>query len=356
MSGVYISYPFCNQKCTFCNFSSGVFSEDMKARYQSALLKEVHAHTWRWLPETVYFGGGTPSLMPADLLSQLLDVIPAARLGEVTLECAPGSITRDRLRVWKECGVNRVSLGVQSFIAAELRLTGRKHTAEVVAAEVAMLRDTGIANINIDLIVGLPGQTIQSWKDSLDWLERLQPPHVSVYIFEIDEDSRLGNELLLGGSRYSATTVPDENLTADLYEIAVERLANMEIRRYEISNFALPGWESRHNLKYWELEPYVGFGLDAHSFDGKHRWSNPNTLEAYFAQQECATPAPPELILTDISEEHFFVGLRLAHGIEPTQLEWSRFAQPIEKHVRAGMLEHEGKRLRLSKARSARIK
>ena len=348
MPGVYISYPFCNQKCSFCNFSSGVSPFETRARYHRALLNEIRAWEWNWAPETVYFGGGTPSLMPEELLSELMKLIPGERLTEVTLECAPGTITAQTIETWGNCGVNRVSLGVQSFVASELRITGRRHDASTVGSEVRLLREGGIRNINIDLIAGLPKQNVDSWDDSLRWIERLAPPHVSVYIFEIDEDSRLGKEIILGGSRYGAKQVPDDDLTAELYERAVERLAKLGLERYEISNFARPGWESRHNLKYWRLEPYVGFGLDAHSYDGRNRWNNPDTIGEYFARQNSGTSAMSNRIEIDPHEERFFVGLRLMSGIEPTAEEWSRFAQPIEKHLRDGMLERAGGRLRLS--------
>ena len=150
-------------------------------------------------------------------------------------------------------GINRVSLGVQSFVQRELARTGRKHTAEIVEREIAVLRAAGIANINIDLIAGLPGQSRESWRESLAWIEKLAPPHVSVYMLEVDEDSRLGAEVLLNGKRYGAPDVPTEELTAELYETAVAELARMGIERYEISNFARPGFESRHNLKYWQI-------------------------------------------------------------------------------------------------------
>ncbi len=342
MPGVYISYPFCSQKCSFCNFASGVSPAEVIARYSRHLLNEIHRHTWQWPPETLYFGGGTPSLMEPGLLRAITASVPHENLAEVTLECAPGTLTAARLALWSECGINRVSLGVQSFVTPELRQTGRRHTADIVAREVAMLRAHGIANINIDLIAGLPGQTLASWDESLDWIERLSPPHVSIYIFEIDEDSRLGKEALLGGIRYGAARLPSDDLTADLYLRAVARLAQAGIPRYEISNFARPGMESRHNLKYWLLEPYIGFGLDAHSFDGRLRWSNPDTFDDYFA----ARTADP--IETRPEEERFFVGLRLSRGIEPTCAEWLKFAQPIERWRSLGMLEREGNRLRLS--------
>ena len=343
MPGVYISYPFCAQKCSFCNFASGVYSPDVQQRYETALLEEIRKHEWSWKPDTGYFGGGTPSLMSPKLLKDLIACIPGDLLNEVTLECAPGTVTRESVDIWRKCGINRVSLGVQSFGAQELRQVGRRHTAEVVRNEVRLLREGCIANINIDLIAGLPGQTRESWEDSLNWIERIAPPHVSVYIFEIDEDSRLGKEVILGGARFGAGQVPNDGLMAELYERAVDRLTNLGIERYEISNFARPGWESRHNLKYWTLEPYIGFGLDAHSFDRTERWSTPDTFEEYFRKGE------PRRTASDLAEEHFFVGLRLMEGIKPTHDEWARFADPIRKWVNAGMLRKDGPQLRLSR-------
>jgi oxygen-independent coproporphyrinogen-3 oxidase len=305
-------------------------------------MREIQAHHWQWQPETLYFGGGTPSLMDLSLLTRVLAAIPTQRVTELTLECAPGTITPGNLPLWMQCGVNRISLGVQSFIFSELRQTGRRHTVETVSLDIAALRAAGIQNINIDLIAGLPGQTLASWNESLDWIERLAPPHVSVYIFEIDEDSRLGKEAIIGGIRYGAALLPTDDLTAELYERAVTRLAACRLRRYEISNFAHAGFESRHNLKYWLREPYVGFGLDAHSFDGRHRWSNPDSLDAYFSQPT------RELTEADPDEECFFVGLRLSSGIEPTPAQWLKFSDPIHKWRSLGMLEQNGNRLCLS--------
>ena len=342
MPGVYISYPFCSQKCSFCNFASDVSAPPTVAIYERALVAEIRAHEWAWKPETLYFGGGTPSLMSTDLLRELVAAIPCEALAEVTLECAPGTMTRETVDLWRECGINRVSLGVQSFVTKELRQTGRRHDREMVEREVKLLRGGGIANINIDLIAGLPEQTLESLSESLAWVERLAVPHVSLYIFEIDEDSRLGNEILLGGKRYGAPRVPDDDLTAQLYEKASAELRRLGYHHYEISNYAKPGFESRHNLKYWLLEPYCGFGLDAHSFDGRSRWGNADSLGGYL-RGEKSVPAA-----SDEAEERFFVGLRLLDGIEPAEAEWLRFAGPIGKWERAGMLERVGSRLRLT--------
>jgi oxygen-independent coproporphyrinogen-3 oxidase len=342
MAGVYLSYPFCSHKCTFCNFASGVSTEAEEQRYAAALFEELRNQQWPWQPETVYWGGGTPSLMPLDLFRTAMDLVPSSRLIEATIEAAPGSITLEKARAWRECGMNRVSLGVQSFVTEEARRTGRKHTAQTVAQDIAMLAAEGITNINVDLIAGLPGQTFDSWQHSLDWLARLEPAHASIYLFEMDEDSRLGREALLGGVRYGAGLLPDEEAMSRFYEIAVDWLASIGLRRYEISNFARAGWESRHNLKYWRLEPYLGFGVDAHSFDGTRRWSNPDTLEEYL--NRCGEPP----VMTDREEEHFIVGLRQADGIAPSPAEWQRFRTPIERGIHAGVLECDGGVLRLT--------
>jgi oxygen-independent coproporphyrinogen III oxidase len=343
MAGVYLSYPFCAQKCTYCNFASGVFGHELEARYGPVLLEEIRSQHWSWRPETVYIGGGTPSTMPLPLLRDLLAAIPGRPWREATIEAAPGTLTPERVHAWHDAGLNRVSLGVQSFVSRELSQTGRKHTASTVFAEVETVRAAGIDNINIDLIAGLPWQTRESWAESLDCLERIGAPHVSVYMFEIDTDSRLGLEVLQDGRRYGAGAIPDDALTAELYQTAVERLARSSVERYEISNFARPGFESIHNLKYWQLEPYIGFGSDAHSFDAGERWANPETPTDYTAKRMSPerTPAHP-------GEERFFVGLRLMRGVTLDRDEWAKFDRPIERLIAAGLLARDGDVIRLT--------
>lgn len=346
VAGVYVSYPFCNQKCSFCNFASDVGTIGSRDAYLQALCAEISAHNWTWQPETLYLGGGTPSLLEAESLAQVLQLIPIAALREFTIECAPGTLNRDLVHNWHQLGVNRVSLGVQSFVERELRQIGRRHNAETVASDVQLLRSAGILNFNIDLIAGLPHQTSESWNESLACLADLDPPHVSVYLFEMDEDSRLGKELILGGGRYGAGHVPPDDLTTVFYERACERLARDGRPRYEISNFAKPGFESLHNLKYWRREPYIGFGLDAHSFDGYSRWGNPAELPSY--QQSVERKVSRDLEPVDSEEEHFFVGLRLERGIQPSAAERTRFATPIKKWRSEGFLMDDGVTLRLS--------
>jgi oxygen-independent coproporphyrinogen-3 oxidase len=340
--GVYVSYPFCAQKCTYCNFASGVFPRELEARYLDALKREISAHPWEWRPETVYLGGGTPSSMDPDALRELLAIIPGRPWIEATLETAPGTVTREKAEQWVASGIDRVSLGVQSFVDAEIRRTGRKHTATMVAAEIDVLRQAGVSAINIDLIAGLSGQTEPSWRESLDWIERLAPEHVSVYMLEVDEDSRLGKEMLLGGVRYGAADTPSDDQTAAFYEIAVERLAQLGIPRYEISNFARPGRESRHNLKYWKLEPYIGFGADAHSYDAGRRWANPESVDEYLTADDHPTS------VTGAPDERLFLGLRLSEGVRLTNEEWQTFAEPIRRFLDYGLLESRDGALRLT--------
>src|SRR6266700_2355998 len=276
--GLYISVPFCRTKCTYCNFASDVLSRAVFERYISRLCCEIeHSREtaeqmggrFEPLVDTIYLGGGTPTVLEVAQLervfvtiSQNLEITADA---EITVECAPGTLTPAILETFKRCAVNRVSLGVQSFVDNEAASVGRLHKRDVVLADIECLRSAGISNINVDLIAGLPHQTRESWDQSLNALIATGVPHASVYMLEVDEDSRLGRELIAGGQKYHAHFVPDDDLTAGFYEIACERLNGAGIEQYEISNFARPGHEARHNLKYWTRRPYLGFGVDAHS-------------------------------------------------------------------------------------------
>jgi oxygen-independent coproporphyrinogen-3 oxidase len=343
--GVYISWPFCAQKCTYCNFASGVFPRQLEQDYLSALQAEIAAASWPWTPETVYLGGGTPSGMDPAQLAAILSLLPGRPWREATIEAAPGSFSPALAAAWRELGLNRVSLGVQSFVDAELRRTGRKHSAATVAADIALLRSCGFDNISVDLIAGLPAQTPAGWSESLAWVRRLAVPHVSVYMLEVDEDSRLGRELLLGGARYGAADVPSEAAIVSFYEQAV---AELGLPRYEISNFARPGYESLHNLKYWRREPYFGFGADAHSFDGATRWQNAETAADYVSRRQLGLPPRAAGSPANPREERFFVGLRLSEGVEPAPADWDHYREPIARFLALGLLERHASRLRLT--------
>ncbi len=347
MAGIYISWPFCAQKCTYCNFASGVQPKGLEERYLAALKLEIAKANLSDYGDTLYLGGGTPSGMEPPAIDQLAASLPNT-WREATLEAAPGSLTPERVRAWLRLGIDRVSLGVQSFVRAELARTGRKHDAATVERDVALLRAEGIHKINLDLIAGLPGQTAESWQSSLDALAAHNVPHASVYMLEVDDDSRLGSEILLGGKRYGAFDVPGDDQIATFYETAVEQFERHGIHRYEISNFARPGAESLHNLKYWHREPYLGFGSDAHSFDGTTRWQNVETAVDYVAKSEAGESFRAESSCPDPIEEKFFVGLRLTEGVNPDASDWLRYGPALERHLSTGMMERADGRLRLT--------
>ncbi len=372
--GIYIQVPFCRTKCTYCNFHTGVVSAARFRPYAEAVAAEIRNHPGLCeaaglpLPEwfasavvdTVYIGGGTPSLLdPADV-ARLLDVIRvsfATDLAEATLEADPETIDAAKARAWARAGINRVSFGVQSFSNNELAAAGRLHRREDIYRALPILRDAGLRNLSFDLIAGLPHQTEESWRASLEELLALAPEHVSIYMLEVDEGSRLGREILNSGSRYGAAAVPEDDAIAGFYESACRALAASGYGHYEISNWAKPGFESRHNLKYWRREPYLGFGAGAHSFSGTDRWANAHDAAAYV--RAMGTGLLPVEQLEKLSseqalEEELFLGLRQLGGIDLARLESSygvSLGKRFEGLASAGLIEREGSVVRLAPAR-----
>lgn len=351
--GFYISVPFCRSKCTYCNFASGVFSAAQMGQYVDRLIADMkamralaaqHGTEISEPVDTVYLGGGTPSLLPPEELKRLFfhlrqefKTVPGA---ELTVECAPGTLSDAIIQALVTLGVNRVSLGVQSFVDKEAASVARLHTRDKTLADIERLRKAGISNINVDLIAGLPHQTRETWQYSLNEAIVTGVPHVSVYMLEVDEDSRLGRELIAGGTRYHAHEVPEEDLTAEFYETACERLNAAGIRQYEISNFARKGFESRHNLKYWTRQPYLGFGVDAHSMLPATDASRADDTESLrfattdnydeFLKAPCTTAS--RVSRAQALEESFFLGLRLNRGVDLAQLR-SQFGEPAEAYA-----------------------
>ena len=365
--GVYIQVPFCQTKCTYCNFHTGVVPARRFAPYVEAVCREIRSHSsLRGAPgvslpagltvDSVYIGGGTPSLLEPRLLGEILQAIRnsfSCALDEVTLEADPETIEAEKAADWAASGINRISFGVQSFIDDELKSAGRRHRAAHVYQGVGMLRNLGFANISFDLIAGLPKQTAASWGRSLEELIALSPEHVSTYIMEIDEGSRLGLEVLEGGSRYSARELPSEELMADFYALAQRELKSAGYQQYEISNWAKPGFPSRHNLKYWRREPYLGFGAGAHSFSGTERWANVHDAAAYVASVSAGQSAVESIdtVTRELAfEEELFLGLRQLAGIDLRRIERQYGVDLEEKllHLASrGMVEREGNMLRL---------
>jgi oxygen-independent coproporphyrinogen-3 oxidase len=345
--GLYVSIPFCKFKCTYCNFASGVFPRAQLERYLRALECEIAGSCGA--ADSVYLGGGTPSLLTAEQMTRLFGVIrgrfEVAADAEITIEAAPGTFDAALVEVWAKLGINRVSLGVQSLVERELRATGRTHCADTVARDLAVLREAGITDVGIDLIAGLPHQTAASWDASLDGVARLAPTHVSVYILEADEDSKLGAEILAGGGRYSAGDVPDEDTIADLYSRACERLESFGFAQYEISNFALPGRESRHNRKYWDCAPYLGFGVDAHSYQDNERRGNVDDLDEYIVRME-RDESSVAMRESPTAGAHWFLGLRQNAGV--VFEDDTHYAGEIQRLVADGLLEFHEDRVRLT--------
>jgi oxygen-independent coproporphyrinogen-3 oxidase len=364
--GAYIQVPFCQTKCTYCNFHTGVVSRDRYEPYAAAVCREI-AESGSYLREqtvdTIYLGGGTPSLLDPTALARILGALRKSfrvDAKEITLEADPETISPIKASAWLDAGFNRISLGVQSFDDRELQATGRMHRREDIFRAVESLRAAGFRNISMDLIAGLPHQTRESWERSVAELLRVYPEHVSIYMLEVDEGSRLGKESLAGGSRYSAEAIPSDDAQADFYESACARLAAAGYNHYEISNWALPGRESLHNLKYWRRDPYLGFGAGAHSFDGTARWANIHDPARYVTCIERGT-STRELIETltpwNALQEEFFLGLRRLEGIDLARIEreidptlTTRLAtlqQRIEMLRSHGLLDLEGGRLRI---------
>jgi oxygen-independent coproporphyrinogen-3 oxidase len=335
--GVYISVPFCRTKCSYCNFASDVFSRTAFERYVGRVCadignaRQIAAEMGGEIErevDSIYLGGGTPTVLDPGQLERIFAAVRAEFEvrpdAEVTVECAPGTLTPAVIASLLRCGVNRVSLGVQSFVDAEAAAVGRLHKRATVIEDIARLRAAGIGNINIDLIAGLPHQTAESWQASLAETMATGVPHVSVYMLEVDEDSRLGRELIAGGTRYHAHFVPDEDAVVDFYLAACEKLEAAGVIQYEISNFARTGFESRHNLKYWTRQPYLGFGVDAHSMllsrspDAEAvRFATSDALEPYVA----GAPLQRTIVSRRTAlEESFFLGLRLNRGVDLREL------------------------------------
>jgi oxygen-independent coproporphyrinogen III oxidase len=381
--GLYISIPFCRSKCTYCNFASGVYPASQHVRYVDRLIEDLSAVA-AWAAEmglelprtvdTVYLGGGTPSLLAPELLERLFGAMRAVfdlqAEAEITVECAPGQIANGTLEAFQAVGVNRVSLGVQSFIDREAQVSGRLHNRGTVLNDLERLRSAGIANLNVDLIAGLAGQTLASWEESLTFLLNSGVPHASVYMLEVDEDSRLGREMLSGGTRYYAGLVPTDDAIAQMYTRAMERLRQAGLEQYEISNFCRPGFASRHNLRYWQRRPYLGLGLDASSMALQAADSSPrgayNPAVRYVLrstttsdlEEFLAGPEPVETAWLSPARQHeeaWFLGLRLNRGVELAALEQefgrdpaARAMEVVRRLTEDGLLESDGEAVRLT--------
>lgn len=361
-AGVYIHIPFCRARCSYCDFATGQYEGALAEEYVRAVAREVESFEGAaegTEVDTVYFGGGTPSLLrPAQVEHLLAAVRRRFRLdarAEVTMEMNPGTVTRETLRAFRAAGVNRASFGAQTFDDRELKRLGRTHTADDTRRTLRDLRREGFDNVSFDLIAGLPVQTLAAWSRNLEEALTLRPEHLSLYLLEVHEGTPLADQI--GQGRYPA---PDPDLAAEMYELLVARTRDAGYEQYEISNFCLPGRESRHNLKYWTAAPFYGFGCAAHSFDGRRmRWSNERDARAYVERMDergTALVERTELDDREAGAEALFLGLRLLHRGVDLKEHGERFhgdvralyGADLRRFAEAGLVSLEGDRLRLT--------
>lgn len=335
-AGVYLHIPFCKSRCSYCDFATDVFrSNEIVESYVDALVKEIsnfnvdesaRAHAWasaskakvqgqKTKIDTIYFGGGTPSLLSPKQLEKILKAVhetfEVAENSEITMEMNPATMTLETVRAYRSLGVNRASFGAQTFDDTELKRLGRKHTANDVRETIELLRNADFTNVSFDLIAGLPRQTIQDWERNLDEALKLSPEHLSLYLLEIHEGTPLAEQI-----RSKRQPLPDEDLSAEMYELMLEKTSAKNYAQYEISNFSLSNFESRHNSKYWTLDPVYGFGVSAHSFDGVSRYANERDTAKYVEMIEKNDSAEVYREKIDIASEFIFLGLRLEKGID----------------------------------------
>ena len=362
MLGLYLHIPFCSSICNYCNFNRGLFDAAVKARFVPALEAEIRQSAVRNAAppavDTIFFGGGTPSLLDPDEIARLIaacrDSFDVSSGAEVTLETNPETSSRDRMERFRDGGVNRISFGVQSFREPELRRLGRLHTAERAWRAVEEARGAGFDNISLDLMMWLPQQSRGDWKESVESLVAVGPEHASVYLLELYPNAPLKEEM----ARAGWSLAPDED-AAEMYLWSLARLDEAGYRQYEISNVARPGRESRHNRKYWTDGEWLGFGPGAHSTRDGVRWKNVSGTDEYIARVSSGTsPVSERRTMTREQrlEEALFTGLRLVEGLDIVAAGlhygvdvWSRYGAELAPFVSEGLLVREGARLRLTR-------
>ncbi|HEY0386509.1 MAG TPA: radical SAM family heme chaperone HemW [Pyrinomonadaceae bacterium] len=360
-AGIYIHIPFCRSRCSYCDFATGAYDGPLAERYVEAVVREISCFEAVERPseiETIYFGGGTPSLLSASQVERLLDAVHqrfrVAADAEVTMEMNPGTVTLQTLRELFRLGINRASFGAQTFDDRELRRLGRVHDAADVRRTINDLRDAGFSNISFDLIAGLPAQTLSAWSHNLDEALALGPAHLSLYLLEVHEGTPLAEQI-----RRGSQPAPDDDMAAEMYLLMLEKTAAAGYEHYEISNFCLPGFASRHNTKYWTGEAVFGFGCSAHSFDGDaRRWSNERDAARYTELLEAGRTAVVETLQLEEREaraEAVFLGLRMMRGLSLSQYRArfgkdlrTEYASDLARLSEAGLIAIDDERLRLT--------
>ena len=357
--GVYIHIPFCSAICNYCNFNRGLYDEALKTRYVAALRQEIGAAPPGLPADTVFFGGGTPSLLDPEDIAAILQEVRARfavdRDAEITLETNPETVDRSKLERFRAAGVNRVSFGVQSFRDDELKRLGRIHSADRARAAVRDARAAGFDNVSLDLMMWLPGQSVAAWLGNVEALIEADPDHASLYLLELYPNAPLKEDM----ARAGWSLAPDDD-AADMYLRAMSRLEAAGLEQYEISNVARRGRASRHNIKYWTDGEWLAFGCGAHSTRAGVRWKNVASTEDYIARVTSGgDPAVDHRVLSPAErlEEALFTGLRLRDGVDLDACAarygvdvWARYGAALEPFVQEGWLVRDGRRLRLTRA------
>ncbi|MEJ2109182.1 MAG: radical SAM family heme chaperone HemW [Acidobacteriota bacterium] len=361
ISGIYIHIPFCRRGCTYCHFVTVPCETGTVRSYCRALIKEMQLYAGSCREEialdSVYIGGGTPSLIPAEYLAEILqacrDSFPMEDDCEISTEANPDTIQSEKARIYRQVGINRVSVGVQSLQGRELEAIGRSHSSNTAVDSVQILKQNGIENINLDLLIGLPSQNLDSLKGTRWSITRLGVPHLSVYMLDLDEPCALSDFVSQG-----SISVPEDDETAEMYMHAHHWLSEFGYQQYEISNFTRGNRHCRHNLKYWTRVPVIGFGLASHSFDGICRYANTDQMKTYLSSLESGkSPVAWRRILNEeeMLQEKLFLGLRLNRGIQWDKLleeypgEWiDKYEQPLRKLDRQGLVQWKNSTVRLT--------
>lgn len=345
--GIYIHIPFCETKCPYCDFYSMCGDEKKKEEYIQTVIHAMKRVSQPVSADTLYIGGGTPTLIDTKLLAQVIQTARSefSLSGEITLEANPCSVTESMLRELRRGGFNRISFGIQSAVGAELRRLGRRHSPEQAAQAVAWAKKAGFENISVDIMLGIPGQTIESISDTLKFVAQLGVQHISAYLLKIEPGTSFDCEEI-------RRSIPDEDESSDIYLYTCSQLEKMGFSQYEISNFSLPGMESKHNLKYWQGEEYLGFGPSAHGFYCGKRYYYPRSIDEYICSGgENALLEEQEV---NLLEEAVLLGLRLKKGISPKELE-KRFSvncdglkKKAELYISYGYMEQKNEFLSLT--------
>ena len=353
---LYVHIPFCVRKCQYCDFLSGPSDEETKDRYIEALLKEIRAeeHTEDYEIVSVFIGGGTPSALKAEAIASIMRTLQEQFFfcedTEVTIEANPGTVDLEKLTIYRNVGINRLSLGLQSTDAEELKLLGRIHSYEEFLKSYEWAREAGFSNINIDLMFAIPGQTGEAWRQHLYQVAELNPEHISAYSLIIEEGTPFAEQNL---------DLPDEDTEYQMYEDTAEILERYGYRQYEISNYAKQGYMCRHNAGYWQRREYLGFGLGASSLYGGMRFSNTHQMQEYLKESR-----NPDQIRKDVTvlsrneqiEEFMFLGLRMTEGISEKKFEenfdvrlMDVYGDILQKYEETGFMEHIETKWRLTR-------